>query len=200
MKNCTLAILAGGMGSRMGARKDRLHIEGRPILLHLLERIAFDGPTLLVIARDQPPPLGRERFDFIVHDQLPNAGPLAGIAAALGATQTQRLLVCSVDMPNVGPPQCDELLAALDARPECMGILYRREMAGVEKIEPFPGIFRSTALPVIEKRLSKSRRSLHALLDEPGFMTIDTPVTWREEIWSNLNTLDELRRFGGHVL
>ena len=38
MTDVTLAILAGGAGSRMGMPKAELRIGGRPILEHLLDR------------------------------------------------------------------------------------------------------------------------------------------------------------------
>ena len=50
MRDVTLAILAGGEGSRMGYPKGELRLGGRPILPVLLERFAWEGPTLLVTA------------------------------------------------------------------------------------------------------------------------------------------------------
>src|SRR6478609_398221 len=43
----TLAILAGGRGSRMGKPKSHLRLHGRPILEYLLQRLAWPGPKLL---------------------------------------------------------------------------------------------------------------------------------------------------------
>ena len=48
MRDVTLAILAGGAGSRMGEPKANLSVRGRPILQYLFERFNWPGPTMLV--------------------------------------------------------------------------------------------------------------------------------------------------------
>ena len=50
LSNVTLAILAGGEGSRMGKPKGHLEIAGKPILAYLLDQIGWPGPTMLVTA------------------------------------------------------------------------------------------------------------------------------------------------------
>ena len=50
MRDVTLAILAGGEGSRMGYPKAELASHGRAILPVLLECFQWEGPTLLVTA------------------------------------------------------------------------------------------------------------------------------------------------------
>ncbi|MDB5911273.1 MAG: hypothetical protein JWP34_5390, partial [Massilia sp.] len=78
----TLAILAGGEGSRMGKAKGLLRVgpePGQPILGYLLNRLAWRGPTMLVTApgRDHPP--GWEQFDRELIDPEAGGGPLRGV-------------------------------------------------------------------------------------------------------------------------
>jgi molybdopterin-guanine dinucleotide biosynthesis protein A len=46
----TLALLAGGLGKRMGTPKALLQIDGRPILEWILAELTWPGPTMLVTA------------------------------------------------------------------------------------------------------------------------------------------------------
>src|SRR5688572_6459509 len=98
VEDITLAVLAGGAGSRMGRPKGTLEINGRPILAHLLDRIAWPGPTMLVTAPGRENPPGAQRFDFEVSDAVADDGPLRGVHTALRHVRTEMLVVIAVDM------------------------------------------------------------------------------------------------------
>jgi molybdopterin-guanine dinucleotide biosynthesis protein A len=213
----TLAILAGGRGNRMGGTKDQLRIGGRPALLHLLDQIGFAGPTMLVTSPAHPEPLGHERFERVVVDQLTNVGPLAGIIAALSAASTPLVCFLTVDMPNVGPEQVRWLVSgwhghvrmalASPARREDHGheymtvpplsALFCRRHHGTELvIEPFPSIVRASAAPAVADHLRAGHRSVRSLLQVPGFVAVDTPVDWPASAWLNLNEPRDLAGAG----
>jgi molybdopterin-guanine dinucleotide biosynthesis protein A len=213
----TLAILAGGCGNRMGGTKDQLRIGGRPALLHLLDRIGFAGPTMLVTSPVHPEPLGHERFERVVVDQLTGVGPLAGIIAALSAASTPLVCFLTVDMPNVGPEQVRWLVSgwhdlefmavASPARREDQGYAYmtvppisglfcRRHHGTELVIEPFPCIIRAIAAPTVEAHLRAGHRSMRSLLQVPGFVAVDTPVDWPASVWLNLNEPRDLAEAG----
>src|SRR4051794_29684613 len=79
----TLAILAGGAGSRMGGPKSNLTLHGRPILDYLLDRFSWPGPTLLITSPGREHPPGHTRFSAEAVDPVPDQGPLRGILTAL---------------------------------------------------------------------------------------------------------------------
>jgi molybdopterin-guanine dinucleotide biosynthesis protein A len=196
MPDATLAILAGGRGSRMGGTKDRLTVAGRPILLHLLDRLAFDGPTLLVTSPRHPTPVAWERFDRVVFDDPAGDGPLAGVAAAVAAANTPFTCVLSVDMPGVGPGQLQWLIDSLRARPTVAGLLGRRpHSGGAFSVEPFPSGFRSRpAAEAVTAHFEAGGRSMRSLLDLPAFDSSVTPVDWDDTVWANLNEPQDLIR------
>lgn len=194
----TLAVLAGGRGSRMGVAKDRLLIDGRPILAHLLDRAGYAGSTLLVTSAARPQPLAAERFDRVAIDLIDDAGPLAGIATALAAATTPTVCVLSVDMPNVGAEQVGFLRGAMNAAGgDVLGLLCRRrDGSGVERIEPFPSVFRASAAALVAAELAAGRRSLCSLLDLPAIAAIDVPNSWPGSVWPNLNRPTDLEQIG----
>src|SRR5688572_13975666 len=101
MEHVTLAVLAGGAGSRMGRPKALLEVGGKPILEFLLDRLDWPGPTLLVTAPGRRRPPGAARFDREAVDEVADEGPLRGVYTALTHATTPALVVIAVDMPAV---------------------------------------------------------------------------------------------------
>lgn len=204
----TLAILAGGRGSRMGGTKDRLAVGGRPILLHLLSQARHDGPTMLVTSPEHPRPIGWDRFDRVAFDPVVGEGPLAGLLAGLKAAATPVVCFLSVDMPGVGAQQLQWLRVALVDRPTVAGLLCRRHVkevsvgavepiANPSAVEPFPSAFRvALALPILTAHWEADRRSLRSLLDLPSVEPVDVPSDWSADVWANLNRPSDLTKTG----
>jgi len=98
MYDVTAFVLSGGQSTRMGSDKALLALQGKTLLeraLSLAHRIA---PRVAILGP-------RERYaateEWIIEDEFPGCGPLAGIHAALQATETDLNVILSVDMPFV---------------------------------------------------------------------------------------------------
>ena len=196
LDTCTLAILAGGAGSRMGRPKGWLEAGGRPMLAHLLDQFDWPGPTLLVTAPGRERPPDWELFSREVVDAVEGEGPLRGIVTALEASATPLVVVATVDMPEVRREQLEWLVGQLNQRADIPGILLRRaEEEGC--IEPFPCIFRTTAATVLRARLQAGKRSVHSLAQEHLVATLPAPQEWATQVWTNLNRPEDLRAWEG---
>jgi molybdopterin-guanine dinucleotide biosynthesis protein A len=195
MREVTLAILAGGQGTRMGFPKQQLQISNRPILQYLIERFAWAGPTLLITAADGPHPPGADSFDAVAADAVPNQGPLRGVLTALQHATTSAVVINIVDMPAVEPGQLNWLIDRLMARADLAGLMLQRTVAGKIQIEPFPFACRKRIAPCIAQRLEQGRRSLHSLLDSAEFAVEHTPEHWPITTWTNLNFPEDLQTF-----
>lgn len=182
----TLAVIAGGIGRRMGGPKVHLRVAGQPILAWLLSRLTWPGPTLLVTAPAVGSAPGAERFDAHAVDPADDQGPLRGLLTALEHATTELIVAIPVDMPNLDREKLAWLIRQL--RPELDGIMCRNR-AG--EIEPFPCVIRRRAAGILADRLKTGRRALHRLCDEPGFKAITTD--WPDESWVNLNAPEDLK-------
>ena len=192
MTDVTLAILAGGEGSRMGLPKGQLRIGDEPILAYLLRRIAWTGPTLLVTAPGREHPPGWERFDREVMDPAAGQGPLRGVLTALENATTSIVAVTTVDMPNVRGAHLQWLAAQLHDAPNTTALMLRREA----EVEPFPAAYRASAAGAICAQLDANRLSVRALTGQAGFDTVPAPREWDEHaLWTNLNRPEELAAF-----
>ncbi len=96
MDDVTVFVLAGGQSTRMGRDKALLRLGGQTLLDRALVLARQIAPRVAILG-------SREKYagtgERIIEDEFPGCGPLAGIHAALGASETDLSLFLSVDMP-----------------------------------------------------------------------------------------------------
>jgi molybdopterin-guanine dinucleotide biosynthesis protein A len=191
----TLAILAGGQGRRMGLPKSNLQISGQPILEYLLDRFGWPGETLLITAPGLEHPPGCERFDREAVDPVADQGPLRGVLTALESATAPMVLIATLDMPCIRAEHLQRNMGRLAARPECLGLMFHRPLAGQHQIEPFPFACRLEASGTISAHIASGRRAVHGLLGERGFISEAAPNDWPASVWTNLNRPEDLQKF-----
>jgi molybdopterin-guanine dinucleotide biosynthesis protein A len=93
---CSAVLLAGGKSSRMGRDKAFLEINGQPLWRRQMEKLCQLRPEQIMVSG---PPRNEWSDCEVVSDEVENAGPLGGVAAALGKCTTSHLVVLAVDLP-----------------------------------------------------------------------------------------------------
>jgi molybdopterin-guanine dinucleotide biosynthesis protein A len=94
---CSGIILAGGQSRRMGRDKAWIELDGVPLVVRVLARIRGLTDDVVIVTNDPAP---FERLGTrLVGDEIPGAGPLAGIAAGLEAVRHAYAVVVACDMP-----------------------------------------------------------------------------------------------------
>jgi len=194
----TLAVLAGGAGTRMGMPKSALKIRATPILRYLLARLAWPGPSLLVSGPGNERPAGCELYDREVTDPVAGEGPLRGILTALQNASTDLVAMVSVDMPGITREMLQHLLEVVHSNAKALGAMFARKTEGLPRIESFPCVVRLKASDVIARRLAAGHRAVHQLIDE-GLVAIPPPADWPETIWTNLNRPEDVKAFEQEV-
>ena len=189
--NATLAILAGGEGRRMGRPKGELRVGGTPILTYLLDRFAWPGPTILVTAPGRERPPGAERVDREVTDPVAGEGPLRGVLTALGATETELLVVTTCDMPRIEGRHLVWLAEEIGRHRDAQIVM----LSHGGQPEPFPLALRRTALPLLTDHFARGGRSMHSILQISGAVLLPAPDVWSDTTWANLNTPGDLADF-----
>jgi molybdopterin-guanine dinucleotide biosynthesis protein A len=98
--NVAAFILAGGASERMGQDKALLELGGVPMVMRAGQ---LAQPQVISVSIVAP----RERYEHldlrILPDHWPGAGPLGGIATALGATPVDWNLILGCDLPYLTP-------------------------------------------------------------------------------------------------
>jgi molybdopterin-guanine dinucleotide biosynthesis protein A len=168
-------VLAGGRSSRFGRDTRAEPVDGERLLDRAITAVREVADLVLVVVApgDQRPlPDGVTR----VHDAAAFEGPLAGVAAGLGALPptVERAILVGGDMPAIVPAVVAALLAALDDPSVDAAVLHDGDRRG-----PLPSALRLPAASTrADELLATGERRLHALFDRPG--TVDLgPERWR---------------------
>lgn len=162
-----LLVLAGGSSRRMGRDKATLPWRGRPLLLHVLDRLAPIATTVVVAARpgQELPPGAYRRVD----DRRPGEGPLAGLAAGLaiaGGGEPVAVAVVACDYPFADPALWAALLAAAP------GATAAVPFAG-GRAHPLAAVWRADAAAACDRSLERGERRVRGVLDAIGAVEVD---------------------------
>jgi molybdopterin-guanine dinucleotide biosynthesis protein A len=181
-------ILAGGRSSRMGGGdKCLLPLDGKPMLAHILERVAPQASTILINS-NSPPDLFAAFGWPVLPDILPGfQGPLAGLltgmtwAAQAGAT---RLLSVACDTPFLPPDLSQRLGADLAGR----DIAIARDEAGSH---PVIGLWPTALASRLARDMEQNGiRGVHQWLRGQSVREISFDALQ----FRNINTRDDLHR------
>ncbi len=186
-------ILAGGRASRMGGRdKAFAAVGGEPIAVRTVRLFRTLFPQVIV-ATNHP-----DRFAGLdvetVADRHADAGPLAGIHAAMLASRHPALFVVACDMPGL---DAGVIRFLLDRPADADAVVPRWE----DDIEPLHAMYATRCLPVVERCLASGR---HALRDVLPLLRVDyvpeaelRAVRGTAASLTNVNTPEELAAIGG---
>lgn len=161
----TAAVVAGGVGRRMGEDKRLMPVAGVPLLLRVVRVVQpLARQTLVVISPARPLPAGLlDGLEVeVATDRLAEGGPLAGIEAALHAARHGLVLVVGGDHPWLQPAVLRLLLAEAVSRPELGAVA----LASARGPEPLLAVYRRSALPAVTGLLDAGERRTGRLLEE----------------------------------
>jgi molybdopterin-guanine dinucleotide biosynthesis protein A len=186
IRNRAAWVLTGGRSSRMGANKALLEIDGLPLALRVAREAAKACAGVSLVG--DPAVYGSLHLP-VVPDTFPGQGPLAGIEAALGATQADWNLIVACDMPAL-PSEVISRLFALSA--DCAVPQYEDG-----RVEPLCAVYHRRCHPIIRAALESGvRKVTDALrrLESEGFALRYVRVA-SEGLFANLNTPDEMQSY-----
>ena len=178
-------LLAGGKSLRMGQCKALLKVEGETLLRRTV-RVLTGFEELWLSTND--PALAKGLPVRLVADNYPGCGPLAGLEAALSATEQEALVCVSCDLPYLTesvPRLLLEMLGEADAA-VCM------DSAG--RVHPLCGIYRRSTLPVIRRLLESGERRMMTFLRQIDCVYVRTEGLLPDEVFCNWNTPEDVKR------
>jgi len=186
----TGAVLAGGLGRRMGGVDKGLQLlNGRPLVSHVIERLAPQVDELLINANQN----GEHYAAFgyrVVPDQIPDfAGPLAGLHAALSAATHPLIATAPCDSPFLPADLIFRLFQGLTANAADLAVART-----FDQPQPVFCLCRRTVLPHLTEYLARGERKMadwYATLK-----VVEVAFDDEADAFENINTSAELGRFG----
>jgi molybdopterin-guanine dinucleotide biosynthesis protein A len=169
----TVAVLAGGRGSRIGGDKALIQLGGRPLIDYPLQAARAAGLDAVVVAKRHTrlPPLD---VRVLIEPDEPTH-PLSGIVTALEHFEAVIAIPC--DMPFLDAPDLAALATA------------EAEVAVLRHGGPFPALYRRAFLPQLREaiRAGASVRSTQAQSSAPA-----ATASTREATQFSVNTAEDL--------
>ncbi len=193
-------VLAGGQSRRMGGGDKALHpLAGKPMLAHVIERLAPQVASLVLNANGDP-----ERFAQFGLTVVPDTvegflGPLAGLLAGLKWTtahtpEARWVLTVSSDAPFLPLDLVHRLVSAADTEQSAVCA----ESGG--KIHPVIGLWPIELADDLERQLGSGLRRMLDWANRHASVVVDFPLVRFHgrmiDPFFNVNTPEELAEAG----
>jgi molybdenum cofactor guanylyltransferase len=181
-------ILAGGKSTRMGTDKAFVTLGGRPLLDHALTTARSVAGEVRIVGASTK----FAAFAPVVEDTFVGCGPLAGIHAALRASQTDLNIILAVDLPFLPPTLLHFLIGKARHSTASLVIVPRT----LQRWQPLCAVYRRSFADLAETALRSGRYKIDTLFAETEVRVVEKEefqaAGFSPEIFRNLNTPEEL--------
>jgi molybdopterin-guanine dinucleotide biosynthesis protein A len=182
LPSCSILLLAGGRGQRMGGQdKGLIEWHGEPLIAHLHRKTRPLSDDLIISCNRN-----LEKYapyaDQLVHDDEGDfPGPLAGIRAGLKAARHESLMVLPCDVPRIDAALLHSMREAASQHPDNPLMLRHGE-----HWEPLLCIIPVALSEAFEKAWQEGERSPGRLMRNLGAIALQCPDN--DPRLANLNT------------
>lgn len=179
----TGVILAGGQGRRLhGSDKGLLRLEGKPLVEHILLRLAPQVDRIIINANRNLARYARYGVPVVGDGAAERCGPLAGMESAMRHAGTDYILTAPCDSPLLPRQYAQRMLAALTQ--SGAGVCVAHD--GMH-LQPVYVLLRRNLAHDVQDFLNGGGRAVHEWLkrhphaladfsDQPAaFMNVNTP-------------------------
>jgi len=193
----SIIILCGGRSRRMGKDKGSLVLNGKPMLIHVLDIIKGIVDEIVLVLRDQEQidkykPILKD-IDIpikIVTDETKDQGPLVGILTGLSYINSEYGQILPCDSPFISK----------------LFVLKMYEIAESKKfdavvpiwddghIEPLHSIYKKDVADIGKNLVKKERYNVKSLIDNLNVKYVDVEELDESTMsFRNLNTINDLQ-------
>lgn len=187
LPRCSVLLLAGGRGQRMGgADKGLLDWQGRPLIAWLHELVRPLTDDLLISCNRNAGRYAPFADRLVSDDEADFQGPLAGIRAGLRAARQANVLILPCDAPQLDRPLLEALLSLAGER----AVVVRQG----EFLEPLFSVIPRALDADLEQAWQAGERSPQRWLRSLDPLTVECPLG--DPRLANFNTPDLLTTRG----
>ncbi|MBV08623.1 molybdenum cofactor guanylyltransferase [Rubinisphaera sp.] len=198
-------ILSGGKSLRFGSDKARHKTNSQSLIENLDDKLSHWTSHKSIAVADRPDKYLDLNIPTIA-DIHPDAGPLAGLHAALTHAQNSAelnwIMLISCDMTELKPDWLDILWNHAQQTENALTIhfLEKDSETSDNRLHPFPGLYHISLIPIIEAQLTNQQRSFYKLFKQldQNCHSLPIPADWPEipqintpqesEVWRKTQT------------
>ena len=201
VSSVTGVILAGGQSRRMGGGdKGLLELAGKPMLAHVIERLAPQVGRMIINANGDPARFAGLGLPVVADTITGFAGPLAGVLAgmrwsAANAPEARWIVTAAGDAPMLPVDLVSRLTAAVANREGAIALAK-----SASEVHPVIGLWPVALADDLEDQLRSGVRKVLDWTDRHGTVAVEFPMLRMGGVevdpFFNANTpqeLDELR-------
>ena len=159
----TAIVLAGGRSSRMGTPKALLPFARRPLIWHIVERLAAWFTDVVVVAApgQELPALSA----VVVEDEVAHQGPVGGICYGLTASRREINFVTSCDSAFLN---VDLIASLVQQSADCDVVVPHWN----GRLQPLHAVYRRSVLPLLQQQLVRGELRPITLFDKVRTRTV----------------------------
>jgi len=189
-------VLAGGSGKRFGRSKTLTLLKGKPMIIHLIERLTPLTDKLIVVVKETNPVLEAVLENYGVYiclDLLPVQSPLVGLTTGFEYLRSGYAVAAPCDSPFVDPKTVERLFD------EALGYDAAVPMWRNGYIEPLHSVYRvEPCLKASKSTIEDGELSVRAMISRLRRVNyVEAEVLGDPRHFLNLNTVEDLERFIG---
>lgn len=178
----TLAILAGGKGSRMNYKNKALLIYQNKTFIENLIEAGKNFEEIIIVSNEKEP---YEKYNLkVVQDVYKDKGPLGGIHSALLHSKFDKVFCIACDMPLLSE-KCLNTIGNFDFSEDILVPISNGRM------QPLCAVYSKSIIDEVEKKLLENDNKLQRLISNNSHKVFD--IELREDNFININTQDEYR-------
>ncbi|WP_324736717.1 molybdenum cofactor guanylyltransferase MobA [Thermococcus sp. SY098] len=188
------AVLAGGKSRRFGENKLLYKVDGKPIVMHTIERLLKAeniDDVVIVTCQEKKEDFEALRFRVLIDDLL--VGPIGGIFVAL--KEVGDAFIAAGDLPLINPKFVDYIVERFYKSKSLACI----PMWANGYIEPLHAVYSKDLLPILKEQIEKGEYMIRKAIEkaDPCYITIDYLPEEFKESFFNINTKHDLKRLLG---
>lgn len=190
MTNFTIAILAGGRSSRMGAEKAFLKLHGKPFIRIIYDKFAALSDDIIITVGTMPPdafvsvlPAGAR----VIKDSIYTSSPVGGIITAAINSRHTYFAAVATDMPLIEPAVIDRLFNIAAGHSAAIPV-YKDG-----RLEPLCAVYRADDIKNINASLVRAAMDIVKILTDPVLVNVERfiDVDSKLDTFRNVNTKED---------
>lgn len=182
----TAVVLAGGMARRMGGvDKGWMELNGRPLIRHVLDRVAPQTSRCLINANRSLDAYGALGYPVIVDLEGDFQGPLMGIATGLHHSTSDWVLFVPCDGPNIPRDLAVRMLKQAQAEEAEIAVAHDGK-----RMQPVVALIQRKLLPSLQAMLQEGERKIDRWYARHLVTEVD--FSDQPEAFVNVNRRDDL--------